>query len=160
MTQPPDIKDKSEQVVNLVLRNLPLRRAPDTLAPRVLREMGRRAAHPFWKRGFSQWPPSARIAFAALCIVLVGLTLLDGSWAIVMRTVNDIGVSSMSRVQPMIAAIASARDLAQIFARMIPTAWLSIGIAAAGALYAALFGLGAVAYRVLYSPPSMAGDRS
>ena len=159
MTQPPDLNDKSEQVLNRVLHNLPLRRAPDTLAPRVLREMERRAASSFWQRGFSQWPPSARIAFAALCIVLVGLTLLDGSWAIVMRTVNDVGGSSMSRVQPIVAAIASARDLAQLFARVIPAAWLSIGIAAAGALYAALFGLGAVAYRVLYSPPSMAGDR-
>ena len=159
MTQPPDINHKSEQALNRVLRNLPLRRAPDTLVPRVRREMERRAARPFWQRGFSQWPPSARIAFAALCIALVGLTLLDGSWAIIMRTFNDVGVSSMSRVQPLVAAFASARELVQLVARVIPPAWLSIGIAAAGALYAALFGLGAVAYRVLYSPPSMAGDR-
>jgi len=43
--------------------------------------------------------------------------------------------------------------------RVIPATWIYGGLTAGIALYMALFGLSAAAYRALYLQPSLAGDR-
>jgi hypothetical protein len=53
-----------------------------------------------------------------------------------------------------------ARELNAALVRVVPLEWLYGAMAGGAILYAALFGLGAAAYRTLYLNPSSAGDRS
>jgi hypothetical protein len=148
-----------EQLVGQVLRELPLRHAPATLEGRVFRELERRAALPWWYRGFRSWPLAARTAFVVLCGAIIGFTFIEGSWATAgARILNGAGALTMSWIHPAVAATAWAGDFSALLVRVVPPAWL-YGVFAAGAmLYAVLFGLGAAAYRTLYLRPSTAGN--
>jgi hypothetical protein len=156
MNEHPEGIERSERLLNHLVRALPTRRAPATLESRVFRELERRDALPWWRRGFDCWPLGARAAFVAICGAIIGFTLIGGPWAHVMTQVlNDAGVHSMSWADPAVAAVTSAGELAAMLQRSVPSVWL-YGVVGAGAvLYATLFGLGAAAYRTLYVQPSM-----
>ena len=150
---------KAERILNELLRGLPLRRAPAALELRVCRELERRAARPWWFRGFSQWPAAARTSFVAVCIAIIGLTAADGAWTMMERTLSDAAVAPLSWTHTTVAAIRSAWEVAALLVRVIPAAWIYGALTAGVALYLALFGLSAAAYRALYLPPSLTGDR-
>jgi hypothetical protein len=59
----------ADELLDRVLRELPLRRAPHTLEARVLGELERRAARPWWCRSFTHWPNIARLGFLVICAV-------------------------------------------------------------------------------------------
>ena len=42
------------------------------LESRVLGELARRAAQPWWRRNFGHWPTLARAGFVTACLALVG----------------------------------------------------------------------------------------
>lgn len=143
--------DRLAQVFTHVLRGLPLRRAPETLESRVLAELIRRAALPWWRQGYALWPTVVRAAFIAICSGLIGLTFLGGAWSPASsRAVYLASAAAMSWTRPAAALITWAADLAALIRLSVPAAWLYGGMAAAALLYVALFGLGAVAYRALY----------
>jgi len=149
----------NDRLLDQVLRDLPLRQAPATLELRVFRELERRAALPWWHRGFTSWPLAARAAFVALCSGIIGFTFLAGPWATAgARILNGAGALTMSWIQPVVAAMAWASEFSALLVRVFPPAWLYGGLAAGAMLYAALFGLGAAAYRTLYLRPSAVGD--
>jgi hypothetical protein len=150
---------KLEQWAADTLGGLPLRRAPSTLESRVLDELQRRAALPWWRVSFAHWPAGPRVAFVLVCAVLVGATVLGGVSAFVgTGSFNEIGRIAFSWAQPLLAVIASAGGLAALLIRVVPPAWLYGAMMLGALLYVALFGLGAAAYRTLYLRPSMAGD--
>ena len=63
-----------EKRVHAALRSLPDRRAPDSLAARVLAEIERRAAIPWWHKSLAYWPQWARGTFlAGAGVSMVGL---------------------------------------------------------------------------------------
>jgi hypothetical protein len=136
-----------ERRLDRTLRELPLRRAPPTLESRVLGELGRRAALPWWRRSFAHWPLAARAVFLAICGASIRVALLGSATA-------AAGVRSLSWAQQLGALAASGGNLAALLARMAPPLWVYEGIAVCGVLYAFLFGLGAAAYRTLYLEPS------
>jgi hypothetical protein len=156
------VKPKSvlnDPLLDQVLRELPLRHAPATLESRVFRELERRAALPWWYRGFTSWPLAARAAFVALCCGIIGFTFLDGSWATAgARLLYGAGALAISWIHPAVAAVAWAGEFSALLVRVVPPVWLYGAIAAGTMLYAALLGLGAAAYRTLYLRSSMAGD--
>ncbi len=159
MNELPETHDDSEQILNRMLRQLPLRRAPVTLESRLIGELERRRTLPWWHRGFMLWPNTARAAFVALCGALIGLTFLDGSWSIAgTQALNEIGLLSVSWGYPLVALAGSAGDVATLLLQAIPPMWVYGGLGLCALLYAALFGLGAAAYRSLYLQPSAAGD--
>jgi hypothetical protein len=132
-----------ERLVNRVLRELPVRRAPPGMETRVWDELARRAALPWWRRSFAHWPGPARAVFLAVCIGLSALTFVGGA-----RLVLGFG-----RARGLNEAVASLEAAAGAFAsllRAIPPLWLYEGLALAAVLYAVLFALGAAAYRTLY----------
>ena len=49
-----------------MLRNLPDRKAPAGLEARVLAEISRRAALPWWRKSFAHWPVAVRLGFLIL----------------------------------------------------------------------------------------------
>jgi hypothetical protein len=158
-TQHTEPEKKLEQWAAGTLGGLPPRRAPATLESRVLNELQRRAALPWWRVSFAHWPAAPRVAFVLVCSVLVGGTILGGVSAFVgTGAFNEIARIAFSWAQPLLAVIASAGGLAALLIRVVPPAWLYGAITFGTLLYVALFGLGAAAYRTLYLRPSMAGD--
>ncbi len=124
--------DRLEQAIDRALRDLPPRRAPRHLETRILGELQRRAAFPWWRRGFAQWPWLARSTLIVVCVALTGVTLLDGPWS----------------------ALVTAGGLATLIVHVVPPGWLDLVLAVAGMFYVLLFGLSAAAYRTLYLQPS------
>jgi hypothetical protein len=150
---------KAERRLHELIRGLPLRRAPATLESRVCRELERRAARPWWRRGFSQWPGGARASFVAVCCAVVGLTAGDGPATMFARALLAAASRPLSWTHATIAVVRSAGAVAALLIRVIPVTWIYFGLAAGVVLYAALFGLSAAGYRALYLQPSLTGER-
>jgi hypothetical protein len=147
MSEHPDSEETLERLVHGLLSNLPLRRAPASLESAILAEIARRAACPWWRRSFAQWPASARVVFVLFCVALIVLTLLAGS-------LHEFGAPPLAFIGGVINAVSAVGGFAGIFARLIPSQWLYAGLLVGALLYAVLFGLGAFAYRTLYLAPS------
>ena len=153
-----DNEQRLERALNQALGGLPLRRAPGTLESRVLNELARRAALPWWGVGFVHWPVAARVAFVLICASLVAATILGGvSVSVGMRPLNEVAALVLHWVQPFMALLSSVGGLTALLVRVIPPLWLYGGLAFGILLYLALFGLGAAAYHTLYRRPSLAG---
>jgi drug/metabolite transporter (DMT)-like permease len=150
---------KAERILNELIRGLPLRRAPAALEFRVCRELERRAAQPWWFRGFSQWPAGARVSFVAICSGIIGLSVGDGAWTMLARTLSNVGAAPLSWTHSAVAVLRPVYEVGALLMRVIPATWIYGGLTAGVALYMALFGLSAAAYRTLYLRPSLAGDR-
>jgi hypothetical protein len=154
-----DSEQKLERALTQALQGLPLRRAPSTLELRVVDELERRAALPWWRVSFTHWPAAPRVAFVAVCIALVAATILGGVFAFAGdRSFDQAAALVLSWVQPFLAVMSSAGGVATLLVRVIPPLWLYGGLALGIVLYVALFGLGAAAYRTLYLRPSSVGD--
>lgn len=159
MSKHTDSEQKLESTLTQALKSLPLRRAPGTLELRVVDELERRAALPWWRVSFTHWPAAPRVAFVAVCIALVAATILGGVFAFAGdRSFDQAAALVLSWVQPFLAVMSSAGGVATLLVRVIPPLWLYGGLALGIVLYVALFGLGAAAYRTLYLRPSSVGD--
>lgn len=154
-----EAEQKLEQAMNQAFSGLPLRRAPATLEARVVGELQRRAALPWWRVSFANWPMGARIAFVLVCAALVAATILGGASAYLGgKPWNEAFALVLSWVHPVLAVMSSAGGLVALVVRVIPPLWLYGGLGLGILLYVTLFGLGAAAYRTLYLWPSSAGD--
>jgi hypothetical protein len=138
-----DPDDPRQLLLDRTLRELPLRRAPPTLEARVIGELERRAALPWWRRSFGHWPLFARAGFLVLCGALIRLAFLGSVAAVA-------GVDSLLWARRAGMVVVTLGNLAAAIARISPPHWLYQGAVVCGALYAVLFGLGAVVYRLLY----------
>ncbi len=143
-----------QRLLDGTLRQLPLRRAPATLEARVVNELARRAALPWWRRSFTHWPAPARIAFLVICTALVALVFVGGTAAVAsLRWLVESGTMSLSWARQIALLAVSAGNLVTLLARTLPVTWLYQSIAVCALLYAVLFGLGAAVYRTLYLQP-------
>jgi len=159
VNEPFDEEQGLERLLDRTLRELPLRRAPPSLEARVFAELQRRAALPWWRRSFACWPRLARAGFVVMCMALVGLAFLEGAWVVArLAALNTSGAPSMFWAREALAALAGAGQMAVLIVGAVPPQWLYACLAVSAALYAALFGLGAAAYRMLYLNSKIAGD--
>jgi hypothetical protein len=158
------MSDPLETRVGRALREAPLRRAPSSLESRVLREIGRRAALPWWRQSFSRWPRLARAGFTVTCgSISAAVLAVAWPWA---PGGALAGVAAWSGGSPLwlpwarsaLTLVDVAREFDAALVRVIPLDWLYGAMAAGAILYATLFGLGAAAYRTLYLNPSSAGE--
>jgi hypothetical protein len=155
MNLPPENhSEKLERAIHQTLRALPPRRAPRSLEARVFAELERRAALPWWRQSFAHWPLPARAVFLLVSVALVKLTLMTTVW--VMGGFDATAFTSafstqLSWAQTGLSAVRGVTDFAAIIFRSIPPIWFYGTVAFAAALYAALVGLGAAAYRTLYA---------
>ncbi len=142
-----------ERFVAGTLRNLPPRRAPLTLEFRVLAEIERRAALPWWRKSFGHWPVPAQAGFLVLStalaavIVLLGLRLTAGVDQGVFGSVLAQPLAWLEAGKTVVNAIGGFGD---IVLRTIPPLWLYGSLAVVATLYLMLFGLGAAAYKTLF----------
>jgi hypothetical protein len=150
---PPD-EQKLERVIHVALREVPPRRAPATLEERVMAEIARRAALPWWKQSFAHWPMAARVAF-----VLVSGGVIKVAMMVVVFVMGGLDPAQFrqafapefARLEAIAGAGRALADFAVLLLNHIPPLWLYGGIAAVVSLYVAFFGLGAVAYRAFYA---------
>lgn len=150
MKQPPD---PLEKVIHEALRSLPPRKAPSGLEARVLAEIARRDALPWWCRSWTYWPVGVRWIFlaisAAVCATaIIGcVTLLRGT---------SFGVVGRILAQPsqtwgaIMTVIHTAVGVGGSLFGLIPAVWLYSGVATITLLYATVFLAGAAAYRTLW----------
>jgi hypothetical protein len=159
MTNPVDRDQGLERAVDQALKGLPLRRAPSTLESRVIHELQRRAALPWWRASFAHWPAAPRVAFVVICIALVAATILGGVSAFVgVGSLNEMAALALSWAHPFLAVLSSAGGVTALLVHIIPPLWLYGAMALGIVLYVTLFGLGAAAYRTLYLQPSSVGE--
>ena len=144
-------RDELERLMEEAMKDLPLRRAPSTLEARVLGELARRAALPWWRRSFGHWPLFARALFVVICAGLIRLAFMEGAVAVAgVHSLHESGVLPLSWVRDVGVLAAAAGNLMALLARTAPPSWVYEGIAVCAVLYAVLFGLSAAVYRTLF----------
>lgn len=146
--------DQLEQLIHHTVRGLPNRRAPRELERRVLAELAARADRPWWRDSFAQWPLSARIGFFLLGAVVAKLVLVATVFAMSgfdAREMSAVFAEQHPWVEATRTLAASVWDAILVVFAAIPRFWLYAVVGFVAALYAALFGLGAAAYRTLYA---------
>jgi hypothetical protein len=143
--------DELERFIHQTLRALPDRKAPGTLEARVLAEVERRAAIPWWHKSWSSWPQPVRAAFLVLCgalVVVAGIYIQAGFDT----TRFQAGIApALALASQAWSIVRSIGDFVTMVARHISPLWFYGAIAAVVSLYAMLFGLGAAAYRMLWA---------
>jgi len=138
-------QDEIERQVARALQSQPPRRAPSTLERRVLAQIESSAAAIGWRRGFAHWPVAARVVFLAASVGLVKLALFVATWLATPLDSPALAVHLPSQVawlQTLLVATGSVM-------RTVPSLWVHAGIAILAVMYAALFGIGASAYRTM-----------
>ena len=146
MKPSPDQHDPLERLIREALDNQPLRRAPATLESQVFAAIERRSSLSWWRKDFSRWPLAARAAFILISAVLMKFAVDASMWLIG-------GLDPNAAVAELVALVAWLKMVVVVMAsiaRNIPAPWIYGCVTALAALYAAVFGLGTVAYRTLY----------
>lgn len=136
-----------ERLIGQLLRDQPLRRAPDSLEARVLAQLRRRAARPWWHYGFSHWPAAARIAFVATSLACAMLGLRLAEWIASPLEASSFASGWLADIHWIEAFLAAMAALV----RYLPPGWVYGLLIVFGLMYATLFGIGAAAYRTLYA---------
>ena len=150
MTPSPDHHDKLEQLIHRTLREQPPRRAPRSLEQRVLAELERRAALPWWRQSFAHWPVAIRGVFAIASVALAAALV----WALggfdLQQSIDTVTVS-LGWIETVRGLADSFINFGAVVLRGISPVWLYGGVITIVALYAALVGLGTAAYRTLFA---------
>ncbi len=152
MNKPPREQVELEQFIGAVLRQQPLRRAPARLEGAVLQRLAAQAARPWWLLGFSRWPWLARILFLGLSAGLAQLSYLSTArLGSLWQVAEQSGPAHAARAGvQMFANLGHAlQTLGGMVTRDISPLWIYGSAGLALLLYAALFGLGAAAFRTL-----------
>jgi len=138
-------QDELERQVTRALQAQPPRRAPSTLERRVLAQIESGAVASSWRRGFMHWPVGARLVFLAASVGVVKLALMIATWLATPLDSPAVSVDLPSQVawlQTLLVATSS-------IVRTVPSVWVHAGLAILAIMYAALFGIGASAYRTM-----------
>ncbi|MFA5265616.1 MAG: hypothetical protein WC378_17490 [Opitutaceae bacterium] len=145
----PENEKDLEQFIHRSLRSLPERRAPLTLEHRVMAAIAARQSIPWWHKSYAYWPLPVKIAFlSASLLVLAGIYSLHIAGGSALR---DWLHSAAAHLNPLRITANAIGDSGAIVYRSIPPLYIYGALAVIGSLYAALFGLGAAAYRTLFS---------
>jgi hypothetical protein len=148
----PHDSDKLEASIHTVLRSVPDRPAPSALELRVLAEISRRAAQPWWRKSFAYWPTPVRSAFfvgsaIAAALFVSGLIVLGNNSGV--ARLGDGAAQSFAWIRSSGDLLTSISAFLRQTLDSIPRGWLYGGLAFVGASYALLGAIGATAYRTL-----------
>lgn len=148
----PTPESELEQAIDRALRQLPDRRAPDSLVPQVLAALAARERLPWWRKSYACWPWTARILFLALSSGLAGL-LIYFTWGLtsgasVGGLTEELG--QMSGRLGMVRGLGSTLGNAAVL--LVQSAgpwflWVSVGVV--GACYLTTMALGTFCWRLV-----------
>ncbi|MCF3651200.1 hypothetical protein [Synoicihabitans lomoniglobus] len=147
--------EQLEQKLNAVLRNQPPRRAPMSLEARVLGEIARRQALPWWHKSYAYWPAPMRVAFIVIGVALMAAALLGSvqlAGLVSAQAIGDFFRPATDAWATLRTAGAAMVTLVRGHVPQFSTHWFYVALAVIGAAYAMMLGLGATAYRVFWSP--------
>lgn len=146
---PDDNNKKLEAFVHQTLRSVPARRAPSALEQRVMAEIARRAALPWWQKSFAHWPAPARLSFLGVSAAFASLVVMAGIE--VMRFGSGIGIGNgLNRLAALKTNLLAAGNVITGLFPAHTTYWV-VGIGAVVALtYTLILAAGATAYRLLW----------
>ena len=136
--------EKLERLIDRVLREQPPLQAPRALETRVLNELARRAALPWWRKSFLYWPLIARVAFILASAGFIKVALAAVAW------MTNAAAAPVASLQSTARTASSFAQVGEVLLNALPSQWLTLGLAFAAVMYVLLFGLGATAYRILY----------
>jgi hypothetical protein len=148
--------EQLEQRIGALLRTLPAQLAPPSLERHVLQELARRAARPWWLQGFGRWPVLARLLFAPVSLGFVKLAFMAVALigaALDTASRSELATAAHSHWHRVSGLAHSVQSLGNLVFAHIPLTWIYGGAACAVLLYAALFGIGAAAFRSLIATP-------
>jgi len=155
MNLTPEDQSKLEHLIDAACHQQPALKAPRELRSRVLAELERRAALPWWCKSFVHWPASIRMGFMLALLGIVQVTLHMSVW---FDTRLDAArpmsrpVSWMQNFGAFIAFMQSLTDyLGSTLLHRIPTPLLYGGVLGILMIYAAFVGLSVAAYRTFYA---------
>ena len=143
--------DQDAARVDRYLRALPPRTAPEGFEQRVLAALQRRAAQPWWRRAYREWPFLARIGLLVVCS---GSML--GAWRVAgwLTAGAALGLNRVAAplfaVRELLRAVLAADASLRLVGGGLAPHWLQGGAVVTALAYVALLGLGATAYRTLY----------
>jgi hypothetical protein len=148
----PNDAEKLEAAVSRALRSVPDRKAPAGLEGRVLAELGRLSALPWWRRSFAHWPLAPRVLFFAGSAIAAALIVN----ALMIVGFSNVAHDLVAGISQRLAWISLARELTaaigakvRIIVAAIPAVWLYGAAAAVALCYATLAAIGAAAYRAV-----------
>ncbi len=139
-----------EERIHQTLRALPEQTAPVTLEQRVLAALARRAALPWWRRSYVQWPLAVQAAFLLISVATLGALIDLGMLAGRSEAVAALADAVTRRFEWVGVVRWLGSALAQAggsVANAIPPLWIYAVLAVLAICYAALLSVGAVAYR-------------
>jgi hypothetical protein len=149
--------DPLEQLVDRALRDQPTPSAPRSLSLRVLAEIERRAALPWWQRSYTHWPLPVRAGFVALSAAVIVASLSWTVWPNLARAAAALLAPAGGVFAVLQGAAASVLFTGGLFNHAgkailgsFSPGFLYAGVLGLGALYALLAGLLALTYRNLY----------
>ncbi|MDE2305904.1 MAG: hypothetical protein KGL34_10110 [Gammaproteobacteria bacterium] len=149
-----DIDDETAALVDRGLHTLAPRPAPAALEARVMAELQRRAALPWWRRPVAAWPPAPRFALIAASLAAVPFAWRAGAWtAGGLATIAQRAGAPLGLLRDILHSTIVAQSAMRLFDGGLPPPWVLALVVIATTLYAALLGLGAFAYRSLYLNP-------
>jgi hypothetical protein len=118
----------------------------------VMREIERRAALPWWRKSFADWPQLARVGFLLALLGVVKVALEALVWVTMSLRESQVATAVERPVDwlHILASIAKSLGTAgHVLVSAIPSQWLYAGLLLGFAMYVALFGVGAAVYRTL-----------
>jgi hypothetical protein len=143
---PTEFDPQLERLVHQELRQLPLRKAPGTLAPRVLAAIQARAARPWWQQSWWHWPLLAQLALLGLALsIIAGFS--GGGWFVV----NQAAVYSQmawDRVVLLGDGLAPLGNAGLLLYDRFFHPYLLYALMLAGMLYCGCLGAGTVLVRI------------
>lgn len=155
MKPSPDRDEKLERLIQQTLRELPARRAPRSLEHRVLAELERRAALPWWRKSYAHWPSPVRAAFFVISAAVAAMIVAG----IFVLTRGAAGTEAVGEIATQVASIralfGTLVDKSVMIFRAIPAVWLYGALALIATCYVTLIGIGAVAYRTIRAHRSL-----
>lgn len=147
MPSAPSEDAELERRIHWALQRQPPRRAPASLQRNVLAAIERRGARHWWRNDFAHWPLAARAAFVVFCAVPIKLAVEVCVW-LVARVDSAPLIADLAAHAAWIKLLVS---VSAYVAHNVPGNWLYAGAAIFAGVYAAVFGIGAAAYRTLYA---------
>jgi hypothetical protein len=142
-----DLEKRMEQE----LRSLPMPRAPETLAPRVMAAIAAQAALPWYQQTWFEWPRGWQVASATLTVAFLAALMMLAPWRVVAGA--DASAGFADQVQTVMASIS---ETVGRFLRIALPLWnalaqeyLVCALAVVAALVAALAALGGAARQLV-----------
>ena len=145
--------DPLEKLIHDTLQELPQRKAPRSLEMRVMAELARRQALPWWQKSWAHWPAAVRWSFLVISAAFAAAMIFGFVSLFRSGSLDAVSATVSKPLTWLSMIVGTARALSSAFSDMfgaIPGPWLYGGLAALGFVYATVFSLGATAYRLLW----------